>query len=125
MEPTRTPKLAPYILAKDADGFVRFMETALGGKLTFEARGKDGKIHHAEVRIADSVVMLAETPPGRGPFPAMLHLYTQDVDEAYSRLLGAGATAVRPPQDQQDGDRRGGARDAWGNEWWVTRPPVA
>ena len=123
VEPTRTPKLAPYLLVKDAAGFARFLERGLGAKLTFEVKTPDGVIRHAEARIADSVVMFAEPPQGRAPFPAMLHLYLPDVDAAYARATEAGATPVRVPTDASDGDRRGGVRDAWGNEWWLTTPP--
>ena len=119
MEPTRSPKLAPYLVVKDASGLVRFLEQALGGKLTYEERGDDGMLHHAEVRIADSVVMLADPPSGRALFPAMLHLYVPDVDESYGLALKGGASSVSPPMDAPDGDRRGGVRDCWGNEWVV------
>jgi len=74
------------------------------------------------MRIADSVVMLADVPPGRETFPSMLHLYVDDVDAAYARSLKAGAASVRKPTDQPDGDRRGGVRDEWGDEWWFTTP---
>lgn len=82
---------------------------------------QDGTVNHLEMRIRDSVVMLADLPTGRSPFPAMLHLYVPDADVAYRRALAAGATSVRAPTDASDG-RRGGVRDAWGNEWWFTQP---
>ena len=116
-----TPKLMPYLLARDASGLARFIETGIGGTAGFRISDKQGKIGHLEMRIADSVVMLAEAPKGRPPFPAMLHLYVTDADAAYSRALKAGATSIREPIDAEDG-RRGGVRDAWGNEWWFTRP---
>jgi PhnB protein len=56
-------------------------------------------------------------------FPAMMHLYVPDVDRSYEKTLKAGAKSVRSPEDQPDGDRRGGVRDPWGNEWWFTTPP--
>jgi uncharacterized glyoxalase superfamily protein PhnB len=122
MELTRIPKLAPYLVVEVASGLVRFLEQALRGELTFEMKGDDGKLHHAEVRIADSVVMLADPPSGRAPFPAMLHLYVTDVDASYALALKGGAVSVSPPTDEPDGDRRGGVRDPWGNEWWLTTP---
>lgn len=123
MEPTRTPKLAPYLLVISATDFGKFLERALGAELTFEVKTSDGVVHHAEARVADSVVMFADPPKGRAPFPAMLHLYVPDVDAAYSRAIGAGAVSTRAPADAPDGDRRCGVRDAWGNEWWLTTPP--
>ena len=65
--------------------------------------------------------MIADAPAGRAPFPAMIHLYVPDADVAHRRAIRAGAVSVREPSDASDG-RRGGVRDAWGNEWWFTRP---
>jgi len=121
MDPAMTPKLAPYLIARDASGLARFIERGIGGTPGFKVSDKDGKVGHLEMRISDSVVMLAEAPPGRDPFPAMLHIYVTDADASYQRALKAGATSVREPTDADDG-RRGGVRDAWGNEWWFTRP---
>jgi PhnB protein len=122
MQLTRTPKIAPYIVARDASALIRFLEAGLGGRVGFLERGPDGGLAHAEVLISDGLVMIGEAPPGRNPFPAMVHLYVPDADAAFTRAVGAGATAVRPPTDVDDGDRRGGVRDPWGNEWWFTRP---
>jgi len=116
-----SPKLAPYLLVRDAAGLGRFIERGIGGTAGFRDVDESGMIRHLEYRIADSVVMLADVPVGRGPFPAMLHLYVPDADAAYRRALKAGATSLREPADAPDG-RRGGVLDAWGNEWWFTRP---
>jgi PhnB protein len=121
MEPATTPKLAPYLVARNAAGLAQFIEKGIGGKAGFEQLDEDGKINHMEFRIADSVVMLADVPEDRSPFPAMIHLYVDDADVAFGRALKAGATSVREPTDAGDG-RRGGVRDAWGNEWWFTHP---
>ena len=121
MQPTRRPKLAPYLVVKDASGLISFIEKALGGKLSFKEKSDD-RIVHAEMKIADSLVMLADVPPSHEPFPAMLHLYVPDADTAYQKALRAGAESIRKPTGQPDGDRRGGVRDAWGNEWWFTTP---
>lgn len=122
MEPTLTPKLAPYLVVRDARGLVHFLEEGLGGQLTYEVVDPAGKLAHAEVRIADSIVMFADAPAERPAFPGMLHYYVPNADAAYDRALKAGATSVRPPGDQPDGLRRGGVRDAWGNEWWFSGP---
>ncbi len=122
MLPTRNPRLAPYIVARDAPGLASFLERALGGQLGFVGRGPDGRPNHLEVRIADAVVMIGEAPPGASPFPAMVHLYVPDADAAYRRALDAGAISVRPPAVAPDGDRRGGVKDAWGNQWWFGTP---
>ena len=121
MEPWKSPKLAPYLVVRDAAGLARFIRDGIGGSPGFQEIDKDGRINHLEMRIADSVVMLADVPAGHSPFPAMMHLYVSDVDAAYQRALAAGAVSVREPADASDG-RRGGVRDAWDNQWWFTRP---
>jgi PhnB protein len=121
MEPVMSPKLAPYLLARDASGLARFIEEGIGGTAGYSAMDKQGKIAHLEMQVADGVVMLADVPEEEAPFPAMLHLYVADADAAYEKALKAGATSIRKPIDAEDG-RRGGVRDNWGNQWWFTRP---
>ena len=121
MEPAMSPKLAPYLVTEDASGLARFIEEGIGGTPGFRLMDDKGKVSHLEMRVADSVVMLADGPSGRESFPAMLHLYVADADAAYQRALKAGATSVREPTEAGDG-RRGGVRDRWGNEWWFTAP---
>lgn len=115
------PKLAPYLVARDAAGLAAFIEKGLGGLRGFQELDASGKFQHLEMKVADAVVMLADAPNGRPPFPAMLHLYVADADAAFQRALKAGALSVREPSDMPDG-RRGGVRDLWGNEWWFTQP---
>jgi PhnB protein len=122
MEPTLTPKLVPYLVAQDARGLIRFIEQAVGGKLSFEMSDAEGRLAHAEMKISDGLLMIGEKPVGRDSFPAMLHLYVSDSDAAYRRAIDAGATGVREPGDSGDGLRRGGVRDSWGNEWWFSSP---
>jgi PhnB protein len=121
MEPMRTPKLAVYLATHDATGLIRFIEEGIGGTPGIREVEPTGRVAHAEMKIADAFVMLADVPPGRPVFPAMLHLYVDDADRAYARAIRAGATSVREPADQADGDRRGGVKDPFGNEWWFTR----
>jgi len=121
MEPATSPKLAPYLVVRDAAALARFIEEGIGGTPGFHEQDENGKFNHLEFRIADAVVMIADAPEEHGPFPAMLHLYVADADAAYQRALKAGATSLRVPRNAPDG-RRGGVRDAWGNEWWFTGP---
>jgi PhnB protein len=122
MELTKSPKIAPYIVARDARGLIRFIEQAIGGRLSFEISDPAGSLAHAEVKITDGLVMIGEQPKERDRFPAMLHLYVDDSDAAFRRALEAGAVSVREPTDSPDGLRRGGVRDSWGNEWWFSSP---
>ncbi|HTP54885.1 MAG TPA: VOC family protein [Thermoplasmata archaeon] len=122
MEPTLEPKLAPYLVARDARRLIEFIERAIGGRLSYETSDPAGNLAHAKVQIADGLLMIGEKPDGRNPFPAMLHLYVEDSEKSYQRALAAGAKSVRVPGESGDGLTRGGVRDDWGNEWWFSSP---
>jgi PhnB protein len=85
----------------------------------------DGKVMHAELRIGDSLITVAEPFPGsvapdpEQPVPAGLLLYTEDVDAVYARAVEAGATPVNEPADQFHGDRAGSLRDPFGHRWML------
>jgi len=124
MEPTLTPRLAPYIVVHGATELADFLVRGLGGSVAYEAAPMNGRATHVEVRIADGLVMIGEMPAGASPFPAMVHLYVPDAMAAYRRALAAGATSVREPAVAPDGLQRGGVRDAWGNQWWFSSSPA-
>jgi PhnB protein len=85
----------------------------------------DGKLMHAELRIGDSLLTVAEPFPGsvapdpEQPVHASILLYTEDVDALYARAISAGATAVNEPSDQFHGDRAGSLRDPFGHRWML------
>ncbi|MCA9869364.1 MAG: VOC family protein, partial [Anaerolineae bacterium] len=79
----------------------------------------DGKLMHAEVRIDDTVVMLADSVEGWPPVPSYVHVYVADVDAVYQRALEAGAESVQEPVQKQDEDKRGGVKDSGGTTWWI------
>lgn len=111
---------SPYLLVTDAAGTIRFLEQVLGATLLHSHPGEAGRILHAEVRIDDSVVMLADAAPGWPAVPAHVHVYVPDVDAVYARALQAGAEPVQAPTRKDDEDRRGGVRDAGGTTWWIS-----
>ncbi len=78
-----------------------------------------GRLRHAEVRLDDTVVMLADSTDGWPPVPAHVHVYVADVDATYRRALAAGAISVQEPVRKEDEDRRGGVRDGGGTTWWI------
>jgi uncharacterized glyoxalase superfamily protein PhnB len=117
--PTGYGRVSPYLITKDAPSVIQLLTEALGGEEVDRHLGPDGRIMHAEVRIGDSVVMLADASDEFPAMPCMVHVYVPDCDAAYRRALGCGATSVREPADQFYGDRSGGVRDAGGNQWWI------
>ena len=81
--------------------------------------GSDGRIRHAEVRIGDSLIMISDSSPEFPAISAMVNVYVEDVDAAYKRALEGGAISLREPSDQFYGDRTGGVKDRYGNQWWI------
>jgi PhnB protein len=76
-------------------------------------------VHHAQVRIGDSVIGMGEAHGPYQPAPATLHLYVPDADALYDRALRAGATSIQPVAEQPYGDRSGGVTDPFGNRWFI------
>ncbi|MDB5283299.1 MAG: hypothetical protein JWO06_2374 [Bacteroidota bacterium] len=76
-------------------------------------------VAHCEVRIGDSVIMMADTTDDFATCNAMLYVYVENTDEAYQRALDAGAKGIRAPQDEEYGARSAGVLDELGNIWWM------
>jgi len=112
--------VTPYLVVKGASSLLEFLKKAFDGSAHVCHTTPDGMVMHAEVRIGDSVVMLGDASKEHPAMPATLHLYVPDADASYRRALAAGATSVREPADQFYGDRSGGVRDPFGNQWWIS-----
>jgi PhnB protein len=112
--------ITPYLVVDGADKVIRFMREAFGAQPLFEPMMRpDGKIMHAEFKIGDSVVMIADASERAQATSDMLHLYVPNVDAVYQKALKAGATSLTEPADQFYGDRSGGVRDPAGNRWHI------
>jgi uncharacterized glyoxalase superfamily protein PhnB len=111
--------VTPYLVVTGAAKVIEFLKQALNAEEIMRLAAPGGRIGHAEMRIGDSVVMLADAHGEHQPMPAMLHLYVDDADATYQRALASGATSVQAPTDQFYGDRSGGVRDSAGNLWWI------
>jgi PhnB protein len=117
--------LTPYIIVKGADAAIKFYEKVFGAKEGFRLAEPGGRIGHAEVKIGDGVIMLADenpafgalSPPTVGGTPISLHLYVEDVDATVKRAEAAGAIVLRPVEDQFYGDRSGMIADPFGHHW--------
>ncbi len=116
----------PYLIVKNAAGAIDFYTKAFGAKERLRME-KDGRVHHAEIEIGDSCVMLAdETPEMRafspehyGGSPVSLMVYVRDCDAVYAQALAAGAKSEREPTDQFYGDRMAGVLDPFGYRWYI------
>lgn len=115
-KPEGYTSLAPYLLVESAERTLAFLSEVFGAQRLRVMRRDDGAIAHAEARVDDTVVMMGEMA---GAPPANVHVYVADVDAAFARALRAGGVSVEDPADRDDGDRRGGVRDADGTVWWI------
>ena len=111
--------VTPYLVVSGAAQLIDFMKQVFAAEELSRMARPDGTIMHAEVKIGDSRVMLGEASGEAAAMPAMIHLYVEDMDAVYQKALQAGATSLREPEDQFYGDRLGGVKDAFGNQWWL------
>jgi PhnB protein len=111
--------VTPYLVVAGAARVIDFLKQAFDAQEVMRLAAPEGRIGHAEMRIGDSLVMLADAHDGHPPMQAMLHVYVDDADATYRRALAAGATSVQAPTDQFYGDRSGGVKDSGGNLWWI------
>ncbi|MGZ8346562.1 MAG: VOC family protein [Allosphingosinicella sp.] len=117
--------VTPYLIVDGAIEAIRFYEAAFGAVEVVRMPSGEDKLAHAEMRIGDSHVMLADESPDmghlgplkRGGATASLLIYGPDVDAAFARAIAAGATEEQPPSDQFWGDRMGSLRDPFGHRW--------
>ena len=120
--------VSPYLIVSGAERALEFYKQAFGATELFRHRAPDGKIGHAEVRIGDTVIMVADEFPdfdAHGPkkfggSPVSLHVYVEDVDAVAARATAAGATVKRPVADQFYGDRLGTFVDPFGHTWHLS-----
>ena len=119
-KPDTYNSVSPYLIVHDANRTIQFLENVFGATELRRFPGPSGRVMHAEVRIDDTVVMLADGADGWPPIPSHVHVYVNDVDATYKRALAAGATSVQEPIKKEDEDKRGGVQDAGGTTWWIS-----
>jgi PhnB protein len=117
----------PYLIVKGAADAIEFYKRAFGATETMRMADPQGQIGHAEIKIGDSVIMLADEHPAmgyRGPrslggSSVSILLYVENVDGVFERAVKAGARAQRPVMNQFYGDRSGTLEDPFGHVWTV------
>ena len=111
--------VTPYLIVEGAAGLLEFVKSAFGAEERFRMPAPNDTIGHAEVKIGDSIVMVADAGEEWPAMPAFIYLYVDDCDATYQRALDAGATSVKEPEDQFYGDRNATVRDSVGNRWGI------
>jgi PhnB protein len=119
--------VTPYLLIRGASDAIEFYAKAFDATEVMRLQGPDGIVGHAEVRIGNSHVMLADEhpdmdflgPQSRGGTTVSLLIYVDDVDSVFAQAIDAGAEELKPLCDQFYGDRSGTVVDPWGHIWTV------
>jgi len=118
--------VTPYLVMDRAAQAIEYYKRALGAQELFRL-GDDKQVGHAELRIGDSVIMLADaspeslsrSPASLGGTTVGLMIYVPDVDQRFATALREGGVELRAVQDQFYGDRSGSFRDPFGHVWTI------
>ena len=118
--------VTPYLIIKGAADALEFYKKAFGATELFRME-HEGKIGHAEMKIGDSPIMLADEhpemghhgPQSLGGSPVSILLYVEDVDALFKQAISAGAKEDRPVEDKFYGDRGGSLTDPFGHIWHI------
>jgi uncharacterized glyoxalase superfamily protein PhnB len=118
-KPAGYSSVSPYLIVAGAERSIDFLKRVFGAVELRRFPDASGKIVHAEVRIDDTVLMIADGNQDFPPVPSHVHVYVPDVDDAYTRAVDAGGFSVQAPVKKDDADRRGGVMDEGGTTWWI------
>jgi uncharacterized glyoxalase superfamily protein PhnB len=117
----------PYLRVRAAAEAIVFYTRAFGAAELFRLTEPSGRIGHAELKLGESTLMLSDEFPGAGLLGPLalggtsvaLHLHVDDVDSLFAQAVGAGASVIRPLQDQFYGERMGVISDPFGHRWML------
>ena len=120
-KPANYSTVSPYLIVDGAEATIDFLKRVFDALELRRIVDDSGSVRHAEVRIDDTVIMLADPVlPDWPAIAANVHIYVGDVDATYRKALGAGAASVQEPVKKDDEDKRGGVKDAGGTTWWIS-----
>lgn len=125
--PAQYAGVTPYLIVRGAARAIEFYKKAFGATELLRFPGPGGRIGHAEIKIGQGVVMLADEsvesghkgPQTLGGSPISLLFYVPDVDAQFAAALAAGGTVKLPVKDQFYGDRSGTLSDPFGHTWTI------
>ena len=118
-KPASYSSVSPYLIVRDASATIAFLVDVFGACEIRRFPDSSGRIMHSEVRIDDTVLMIADSADGWPAVEAHVHIYVPDVDAIYRSAIRKGATSVQEPTKKDDDDKRGGIKDAGGTTWWI------
>jgi len=109
----------PYLHPRRAEPLIGFLKRAFEAQEVAKYASPDGVVHHAVIRVGDSVLEMGEAHGKYDTMEAMFYLYVPNMEAVYRQALAAGATSFQEPTDQPYGDRNAGVKDAFGNKWYI------
>jgi PhnB protein len=120
--------VTPYLIIDGAAAAIAFYQKVFGAKAVFKMERNDKKVAHAELKIGDSKIMLADecpewqahSPKAFGGSPMNIHLYVKNADKIVDRAVAAGAKLLKPVENMFYGDRCGRIEDPFGYQWHVS-----
>lgn len=112
--------VSPYFIVNDAQRLIDLLKELFDAGELRRYDMPDGTIMHAEMKIDDSVIMLANSSETYPPITLVMHVYVPNVDELYKKAIGLGCVSVEPPKQREgDPDRRATFKDFAGNLWSI------
>jgi uncharacterized glyoxalase superfamily protein PhnB len=111
--------ITPYLHVDGVRKLIEFLKQAFGAEELDCHTDADGRVLHAQLRVGDSMVEMADARPEYPAMPIALHYYVGDVDVVYARSLEAGATSLTAPMDMPYGERGASVKDPFGNFWYL------
>jgi PhnB protein len=120
--------VTPYLIVRGGVAAIEYYKQAFGAVELFRIPAPGGTIGHAEIKIGDSMIMLADEHPSMGyngpetigGTPVSLMIYVEDVDTVFNRAVSAGATVKQAIEDKFYGDRSGSLTDPFGHIWHIS-----
>ncbi len=120
--------VTPYLILNDAGAAIDFYKKALGATELFRMNDEDGRVRHAELKIGNACIMLADEAPkmglksakSLGGSPTSFVVYVDACDKTFAQAISSGAKSLREPKDQFYGDRSGTVEDPFGFQWHIS-----
>ena len=117
--------ITPHLICSNCSEAIEFYKKAFGAEEVMRMPMPDGRIGHAQLKIGDSNLFLADEFPDYGSVgpltlkgsPVAIHLAVPDVDALWTRARDAGAKVRMELEDAFWGDRYGQLEDPYGHRW--------
>jgi len=128
LDPTAVPghgrSLSPFVILRDADGFIRFAEAVFDAREIVEVRtpAPTGGLIHAEIRLGDSAILMSDPMPGWDARPGLFQIWVADAEAVLARAVERGGVVVTPPTPFYGSVTLARIMDPWGNLWWLYQP---